>query len=146
MTEGLSRLTSQLASHAWAYPALEAAHIAGIAVLLGSLLLFELRVWGIGIELPVQALGRVALRLSLAGFGLAALSGITMFATQPGELLANRAFQVKVGLLLVAGLNAIAFHWRGGAAKLDAAAKAQTAISVGLWLAIIICGRWIAYV
>lgn len=142
MAEGLA----QLASHAWAYPALEATHIAGIAMLLGSLLLFELRVWGVGVELPVRALGRVALRLSLAGFGLAALSGLTMFATQPAELLANRAFQVKLALLVVAGLNAIAFHWRGAAAKLDAAAKAQTAISVGLWLAIIICGRWIAYV
>lgn len=37
-----------LVSHPWAYPALEAAHIVGIALLFGGLLVFELRVLGLG--------------------------------------------------------------------------------------------------
>ena len=49
-------------------------------------------------------------------------------------------------LLLIAGLNALLFHWRRGLARLDLFAKLQTAMSLGLWLAVIICGRWIAYV
>ena len=51
-----------LKTHAWAYPALEVVHIVGIALLLGNLVLFELRVWGFAAELPVQALARLALR------------------------------------------------------------------------------------
>lgn len=134
-----------LATHPWAYPALEVVHIVGIALLFGNLALFELRVWGFGPTLPLPALGRLALRISLAGFALAAVSGLTMFGTQPGELLANRAFVIKMGLLVLAGLNAAAFHVRDGLQRADRVARAQTALSLGLWVAVIICGRWIAY-
>jgi hypothetical protein len=135
-----------LGSHPWAYPALEAAHIVGIALLLGSLVLFDLRVWGFGMALPVQPLARLSLSLSLAGFGLAAAAGLLMFASQPLELIANRAFVIKIGLLACAGLNAAWFHGRGGVARLDATARVLTLVSLGLWLGVIICGRWIAYI
>ncbi|MFM7507432.1 MAG: hypothetical protein ACKO3M_12935 [Rubrivivax sp.] len=135
-----------IAEHPLAYPALQVVHIAGIALLLGSLVLLELRVWGLGRELPVAALARLALPLSLLGFGLAAGSGLAMFAAHPGELLANRAFAIKLGLLMLAGTNAALFHARGGLQRGDAVARAQTALSLGLWLGAIICGRWIAYV
>jgi hypothetical protein len=134
-----------IVTHPWAYPALEVVHIVGIALLLGNLVLFELRVWGFGPELPVQALARLALRLSLLGFALVAASGLLMFAGQPEELLAGRVFVVKMGLVLLAGLNALWFHARGSLRRLDRGARIQTAVSTGLWLAVIICGRWIAY-
>ncbi|WP_157268556.1 hypothetical protein [Azohydromonas aeria] len=131
--------------HPWAYPALETLHITGIALLLGSLVVFELRAWGAARELPAAALARLALRVSLAGFALVAVSGLLMFGSQPGELFANRFFVAKLALLAAAGLNAVLFHARGGVARLDAVARAQTALSLGLWLLVIICGRWIAY-
>jgi hypothetical protein len=134
-----------IAEHPVAYPALQVVHVVGIALLLGSLVLLELRVWGLGRELPVAALARLALPLSLLGFGLAAGSGLAMFAAHPGELLANRPFVIKLGLLMLAGTNAALFHARGGLQRGDAVARAQTALSLGLWLAAIICGRWIAY-
>ncbi len=135
-----------IAEHPVAYPALQVVHVVGIALLLGSLVLLELRVWGLGRELPVAALARLALPLSLLGFGLAAGSGLAMFAAHPGELLANRPFVIKLGLLMLAGTNAALFHARGGLQRGDAVARAQTALSLGLWLGAIICGRWIAYV
>jgi len=134
-----------IGTHAFAYPLLEVAHIVGIALLVGSLALFELRVWGLGAALPAVALARLALPLTLAGFVLAATSGLLMFASQPTELIANRAFVVKMGLVMTAGLNAAGFHARGGAARLDRLARGQTLLSIGLWLAVIFCGRWIAY-
>ena len=134
-----------IGSHPWPYPLLGAAHGGGVALLLGSLVLLELRVWGLGAELPVAPLARLALPLTLAGFGLAGATGLTMFISQPGELLANRVFAVKMALVMLAGLNAAAFHARGGLQRLDRAARAQTLVSLGLWLAVIICGRWIAY-
>jgi hypothetical protein len=54
-----------IAAHPWRYPLLEALHIVGIALLLGSLALFELRVLGLGASLPVAALARPALPLTL---------------------------------------------------------------------------------
>lgn len=134
-----------IASHPWLYPVLESLHVVGIALLFGSLVLLELRIWGLGAALPVGALARLALPLSLAGFCLAAGTGLTMFISQPGELLANRVFVLKISLVMLAGLNAASFHARGSLQSLDRVARAQTLISLGLWLAVIICGRWIAY-
>jgi len=134
-----------IAEHPWAYPALEVVHILGISLLVGNLLLFELRVWGFGAALPVRPLARLALPLSLAGFGLVAASGLVMFGSQPDELLSNDAFLLKMALVLSAGINAALFHARGGVARLDHTARVQTALSLGLWLAVMICGRWIAY-
>ena len=135
-----------LQGSAWAYPALEIVHILGIALLLGNLVLLELRVFGRGAALPVADLARLSLTLALCGFGLVAASGLLMFATQPQELLANRAFTLKMGLLVLAAANAVAFHLRGSLRKLDLAARALMLVSTVLWLAVLGCGRWIAYV
>ncbi|MDP4074256.1 hypothetical protein [Acidovorax sp. A1169] len=134
-----------LRSHVWAYPALEVVHIVGIALLLGNLVLLELRVFGLGAALSPRDLARLSLSLALCGFGMAALSGLVMFATQPQELLANRAFTLKMLLLMLAGCNAAWFHGRGSLARLDGLARAQMLLSTLVWLAIVACGRWIAY-
>jgi hypothetical protein len=134
-----------LASNPWAYPALEVLHILGIALMVGSLVLVELRLWGLAAELPLPALARLGLTLSLCGFGLIACSGLALFAAHPGEMLANSNFVLKMGLVMLAGLNAAAFHARGGLRRADLLARLQTVLSLGLWVAVIICGRWIAY-
>ncbi|AYQ29668.1 MULTISPECIES: hypothetical protein [unclassified Polaromonas] len=134
-----------LQTHAWAYPALEIAHIGGIALLLGNLVLLELRVFGLGAGLPVKDLARLSLSVALAGFTLAAASGLLMFASQAAELLSNRAFTLKMVLLFAAGCNAAWFHGRGSLDRLDAWARAQMVLSSLIWLAVVACGRWIAY-
>jgi hypothetical protein len=134
-----------IASHPIAYPALEVMHIVGIALLLGNLVLLELRVWGLGAELPIRPLARLALRLCLAGFALIVMSGLLMFASQPQELISSRTFLIKMGLIHVAALNAAWFHGRDSLGRADTIARVQTLISTGLWLSVIICGRWIAY-
>jgi len=134
-----------IVGHPYAYPLLEVVHILGIALLVGNLVLLELRVWGLGAALPLAALARLALGVSLAGFGLVASSGLLMFAGQPEELIANRAFLLKMGLVSLAGANAGLFHARDGLQRLDTLARAQTILSLGLWIGVMICGRWIAY-
>lgn len=142
----MSSPLAALQTSPWAYPALEAAHIVGIAILFGSLVLFELRVLGLGRGVDPGSLGRLALPVSVAGFALAALTGLTMFATQPEELLPNPAFRLKMLLLMVAGANAGWFHARGSLARADAIARLQAALSAITWVAVIACGRAIAYV
>jgi hypothetical protein len=79
-----------LGAHPCAYPMLETAHLLGVGLLIGNLALLELRVFGWGQALPVQALARLSLSLALGGFVLAAVTGLLMFGTQPQELLGNR--------------------------------------------------------
>lgn len=139
-------MLAALATHDWAYPMLEAAHLLGVALLLGNLVLIELRVLGWGAVLPVRPLARLSLSLALAGFVLAACSGLLMFASQPMELLANRVFSAKMILLMLAGCNAAWFHGRQSLERLDLVAKLQMMVSTLLWLLVLIAGRWIAYV
>ncbi|MBS7807809.1 hypothetical protein [Variovorax sp. PCZ-1] len=144
--DALSTALGPLRTHPFAYPTLEVIHIIGIALLLGNLVLLELRVWGFGKTLPVKDLSRLALLLAISGFSLAAFSGLIMFATQAGELLANRAFVIKMGLLMLAACNAAWFHGRDSLTKLDGLARLQTFASTLIWIAAIFCGRWIAYI
>ena len=134
-----------LQSHAWAYPALEALHVIGIALLLGNLVALEMRVFGRAGAIPVQPLARLSLTIALLGFGLAACTGLLMFATQPQDLLANRFFLFKMALLAAAGANALVFHLRGSLRRLDGLARAQMLLSTAIWIAVVFCGRWIAY-
>ena len=129
----------------WGYPVLEIVHILGIAMLLGNLVLLELRVFGRGRNLPVADLARLSLGLAAFGFSLAALSGVLMFGTRPAELLSNRAFTLKMVLLLAAACNAGWFHARQSLEKLDFTARALMVVSTVIWVAVVTCGRWIAY-
>ena len=138
-------MLSGLSTHPWAYPALEVVHLLGIALVVGNLALIEVRVFGLGASLDAQALSRLSLGLVALGFTLVGLSGLLMFATQALDLLANRAFVIKMGLMTLALCNAAAFHARQSLQRLDGWAKAQMVVSSLLWLSVLAAGRWIAY-
>jgi hypothetical protein len=129
----------------WAYPLLETVHIASIGALFGSVLLLELRVFGLGREIGVVPLARLVLRTALAGFACAVASGSLLLVSAATEVAANPAFRAKLVLILIAGLNAVVFHARGGLRGRDALARLQAAASLLLWLSVLAAGRLIAY-
>ena len=135
-----------LGAHPWAYPMLEVVHLIGVALIVGNLVLLELRVFGWGSALPIEPLARLSLGLVGVGFGLAVVTGLLMFGTQPGELLANRVFTVKMALIMMAGCNAGWFHARRSLQLQDTTARASMLLSLVIWILVITCGRWIAYV
>jgi hypothetical protein len=137
-------MLASLTPHTWPFIALQMLHITGIALLLGNLVLLEVRVFGAGQALPVKDLARLSLSIAIVGFCLAAASGLLMFAVQGGALLANRVFTLKMLLLTAAGCNAAWFHGRGSLDKLDAVAKGQMLVSSAVWLAVMGCGRVLA--
>ena len=118
----------------------------GVALLLGNLTLLELRLFGWGRSLPVEPLAKLSLGLVAAGFGLAVVSGLLMFGTQAGELLANRVFTAKMVLIMLAGCNAGWFHARRSLQRQDRTARLLMLLSSALWLLVLTCGRWIGYV
>ena len=80
-------------------------------------------------------------------------TGLMMFVAHAGDLIANRAFQLKLLLIMGAGLNAAMFHmgpfrtvgnWDRGT-NTPASAKVHAAASLALWLGVISCGRLLAY-
>jgi len=130
----------------WAYPALETIHIASFATVFGSLMVLELRVFGAAPAVPLSPLARLAVPTALSAFAVAAMAGLLMLISSATEIVTNPAFQMKVGLIAIAGTNAWWFHRRGSLARHDGVAKAQALLSLLLWISVIACGRLIAYV
>jgi uncharacterized membrane protein YidH (DUF202 family) len=128
------------------YPMLEVLHIIGIALLFGTVCLVDLRLLGFGQMLNAQALARFALKLTIAGFLLCGLTGSLMLVSRLEDLLANRVFLIKLGLLTLAACNAAFLHSRNGIERHDDLTRMQAIVSIVLWVGIIGAGRWIAYV
>ena len=150
---GATALSQAMRENAWLYPIVEIVHIVGFAVLVGSVVLFDLRVLGFARTLPVAALGRHLLRWALASLLLVVPAGLLLFSAHPDELAGNPAFQLKLVLIAAAGLNAFAFHvfpyrsvgsWERELAA-PGAARVQALVSILLWIGVISCGRLLAY-
>ena len=139
--------------HEWLYPAAAIAHIVGFSILVGSVVMFDLRVLGLSRQIPVRALARLLLPWSVASLVLIVPTGLVMFAAHADDFLENRAFVIKMALLLAAGLNAAMFltgpyqtvkSWDTGVAA-PVLARASVALSIVLWIGVISCGRLIAH-
>ena len=130
----------------WAYPLIEIVHISAFAVLVGSLLVFELRVFGAQPGLSHLALGRLVVRIAVVAFTAAALAGSLLFISDAAQVAANPAFRLKLVLILMALLNAVVFHARDSLRRHDRVARWQAGLSIALWFAVIAAGRMIAYI
>lgn len=153
MINPFAPVTALMKSSTWLFPIVETVHIMGFVVVVGAVLIFDLRVLGLNRGIPVRQLARHTLPWSAGAFLVVVPSGVLLFAAQPAEMLASRVFITKLGLIFVAVCNAAYFHtgpyqsvsnW-----DLDvpapAAAKLSALLSILLWLAVITCGRFLAY-
>ena len=137
----------------WLYPIVEVLHILGFSILVGGAVLFDFRLLGISRFISVAALSKHLLPWARRSLLVIAPTGAMMFAAHATEMAANPAFQLKLLLLSLAGLNAVVFHagifrtvagWDLQSA-IPAAAKVSAIISLCLWAGVITCGRLLAY-
>jgi hypothetical protein len=137
----------------WLYPVIEIVHIIGIIILVGGALLFDLRLLGFAKNLPVYALSRYLLPFSRKGLLLIVPSGVLLFITNAKSLGTDPTFWLKMTLLLVAALNVWVFHnfifkfpnQHKFMQQTPFPAKLAALVSIVVWMAIIACGRLLAY-
>ena len=148
-----SALAHAMRTWLWLYPIVEIAHIVGFVVLVGAAVMFDLRLLGFSPGLPTARMARHHLPWARAALLLVVPSGFLMFAAHATEFAANPAFRLKLVLIALAGLNALAFHrgafrsvdrWDAGPA-VPAAARAAAVVSLCLWVGVIAAGRLLAY-
>src|SRR3954447_15722260 len=106
-TSGVAEL---MRKSAWMYPIVEIIHIVGFVILVGAVVMFDLRILGLGRGLPVTALARHLLRWSWAGLALVLPTGLLMFIAHATEFATNSAFLLKLALIATAALNVLYFH------------------------------------
>jgi hypothetical protein len=141
----------------WVWPICEMLHFIGMALLIGTVGLLDLRILGFAKGVPIARLEKL-LPIGIGGFALNVTTGLVFvtgnIAGGPMAYLGNLAFQIKILLIFIAGLNLAAYYFTGIArtaaevpADSDAApgAKAVAAMSLLAWFGVIYFGRMIMY-
>ena len=134
------------------FMAVKAVHLAGIAALLASIVVLDLRLLGLRRSTPVRRLAARVLPWSAGSFLLIVPSGLVMFMAHPSALIADPVFALKFCLILAAGANAAIFHTGAmrGARQWDVDAmpppgvRMTAALSLLLWFSVAVCGRLLA--
>lgn len=150
--QGLARKVGSFVTDTpWMWPTCETLHFVGLSLLLGVVLLVDLRVLGIMRGVSFQSLHRL-LPWAALGFGVNIGTGMLFFVGIPGQYTKNPAFYWKIGLAMLAGLNAVYFTildepWSLGP-KEDAplTAKIAAASAMLLWLGVLYFGSMLPFI
>jgi hypothetical protein len=144
-------LGTAVAETIWAYPLLEALHALGMAMLLGSLGLINLRVIGYKRDLPLLGVQDL-LPLAWLGFTINAVSGLALFTSDAIYFFSSYTFRIKLVLIALAGINAVllghkVFRAPSVSANVVASTGAKWLAGASLvsWVGAAVAGRLIAY-
>jgi hypothetical protein len=139
----------------WLFPAIETLHLLGMAVLVGTVTVFDLRLlgWMLRQERVSVLAGRL-LPLSWAAFAVQVITGTLLFMSEAVKVYTNPAFRLKMLLICLAGVHALIFHrtvyrhvttW-DDSGVLPAGAKVAGFVSILIWVGIVAAGRFIGFV
>ncbi|MGA8013014.1 MAG: DUF6644 family protein [Candidatus Acidiferrales bacterium] len=132
----------------WVFPVVESIHICGFTLLVGTIVILDLRM--LGLRLRQQPISRLARALSpwiWAGLILQLTTGPYLFSGDPYEYVQIAAFRVKMLLFLLA----LIFHFTvirmATAPSRDSAPlgwrRPAAVVSLGLWVSVMLAGMWI---
>lgn len=138
----------------WTFPIIETTHVLGLSISVGLLMVSDLRLMGyIMKRRPVTEVYEQIKPWMFIGFTIMFITGIFLFWCQAVKAYSSIFFRAKVILLVLAGINALIFE-RGIYRKVDKwdnalvppmEARLAGWVSLIFWVAIITCGRTMAY-
>lgn len=148
-----SALGQLMRDSVWLFPMAEILHFIGLSLLIGSLLVVDLRLLGVIKDMSFNAVYKF-LPISVLGFGINMTTGILFCFTDPFRYYPNIAFRLKMLLVLLAGLNALWFKFSiypltlktPDETDLGIVAKTVAVLSLVFWFGVIVMGRMIPYV
>lgn len=116
-------------------------------MVVGAIGIVDLRVLGYARGLSTRRLWSALTPIAIAGFALMVISGALLFVADARALAGSPIFVAKLGLIALAGLNALAFRigWHRLDDPLPILARVLAGVSLALWLSVVITGRLIAY-
>ncbi len=136
------------------FPMLESIHVIALTLVFGTIAIVDLRLLGIRLHRgSAKSLIAELLPYTWGAFALALISGGLLFSSNAVLYAQNAQFQAKMVLILLAGINMLAFHstvfrriaeWDAQGTP-PAAARLAGLSSIALWSAVIVCGRWVGF-
>ena len=142
-----SAFATWIRESSWAIFAALILHTLAMGFLVGTGLVFDARLLGLGRRIPLPALSRLAPVMAWA-LGFAIFSGVILVVGYPAKALTNPFFYVKLGVLtaaLVATATLDRRLFRIGAVETPAWAKVLAALCIALWLTGLTLGKFLAY-
>jgi hypothetical protein len=146
-------LADLVTEHSLLQPACEILHFFGLAMLIGTVGLLDLRMIGFARSVPLGSLHRLV-PWGIAGFATCMATGLVFVLGDPFLLpisyFRNLSFQLKMLCVALAGLNVLIFYATGlgrriatlgAGADAPRAAKVIAATSLLLWVAVMYFGR-----
>lgn len=139
----------------WFFPAIEMVHLFGIVTLLGTMLAFDLRLMNVWLRRwPASLLMKRLIPWTWTAFAVMVVTGSGLFTSDPVRFFYNVSFRIKLGLIVLAGVNALVFQVTAFRAmsqwdlNIDTPRGAKIAgfLSIVLWFGVVAAGRWIAFV
>lgn len=149
-----TELAAALRGSVWGYPLVNAAHILGVALLVGSMVPLDLRLLGAWRSVPLAPLWRVLTRTAGAGLVLAMVFGTLLFITRATEYTASNLFISKMVVVGVGTANALALRMLAQAGlsgitstngKPPARLRLAGGVSLAAWLTALTLGRLVGY-
>lgn len=149
-----TQLAAALRGSAWSYPLVNAAHILGVALLIGSTVPLDLRLLGMWPSVPLAPLWRVLTRTGAIGLALAIVCGLLLFITRASEYVASDLFAAKMAVVAIGVINAVAARRLVLARALETQSprsarnkmgRLVASLSIVSWLTALILGRLIGY-
>jgi hypothetical protein len=136
----------------WGWPAVESLHFIGLSLLLGTVGLFDLRMIGLARGIPMSALHKLV-PWGIGGYVLNVITGFMFVTSAPDQYLHNPAFQTKLALMVIAGINVFFFYRfvftqikaTGPSDTVPRFARVAATVSLTCWIGVIVCGRLITY-
>lgn len=147
-------LARELRDSVWAYPLVNAGHVAGVALLVGAIVPLDLRLLGLWQSAPLAPLWQVLTRTAGAGLLLAVGCGFLLFTAQATDYAASRLFIVKMVVVGVATANALllrlvvadeGLRTSAASGRLPPGVRFAGGISLFSWITALILGRLIGY-
>ncbi|MFC3101902.1 hypothetical protein [Altererythrobacter lauratis] len=137
-----------VAYSSWGWPLAEVVHFTGLCLLIGTVGVVDLRMLGAFRGLSVGALHRLV-PFGVAGFALCLASGVVFVASSPDQYLYNPAFQLKMAVMALAGVNMALFYATtarrlarlGPHDPIPRGARWFAGVSLASWLFVIAAGR-----
>jgi hypothetical protein len=146
---GNTWLGSTIRDTVWAFPVIETFHLLALAVLLGTVLIVNLRVFGLGRRyLPAAQMARQLEPWMLVSLGVLIASGIPMAFSEPIKCFESYSFPIKMGLIVVGIVSQFTIQRKWVMAEDVTRGKAQIAaiVSIAIWTAVGAAGKGIPYV
>jgi hypothetical protein len=145
---------SSIRESLWLFPAIESVHLIGMALLLGTVAAYDLRLLGFVLRRHrVSDLTRRLIPWCWLGFALQVLTGSLLFSSEAVKIYVNPAFRLKLLLILLAGVQALLFHFTSHrkvsdwdtASSTPLSAKLSAVASLLLWTSVVAAGRFIGF-